>query len=335
MVSTKLRFTFARPDPDPVQQSKVIQAALEMVKWGDTKGVTWATVDEHHATAFGWSPNPILEAGCFLAATSTIKVNVSCALGPLWHPIRMAEDIAFVDQMSGGRMSITVALGYREIEYAALGVDFKQRGVLADRLFETMLKAWTGEPFEHNGTTIRVTPVPLTRPHPPLAVGGAVKATAERAVRFGLRLDIPKYAPEIKEYYEQLCAEAGQEPQVRMASLDNLPSAFIHEDPDKAWAELGQHFAWEAVEYGTWATPGMGSVMHIPGVETIEEVRASGRYLIITPDDLVARLVEGGADAAMSLYPLCGGMPIEEGWKSLHLLTDVVIPQLRSRGLAE
>ena len=331
MVHSMLRFSFARPDPDPVEQSGVFRAALEMVRWADTQGVDSFTVDEHHVTGFGWSANPILEAGCFLAATSRMTAWVACVLGPLWNPIRLAEDIAIVDQLSGGRLMVTVGLGYRPIEYAAIDVDFERRGRLLDNVLETVLKAWSGAPFEYNGTTIAVTPVPLTKPTPHLSVGGAVRATARRAVRFGLPLDIPKPAPEIKAYYEQLCAESGVEPRVRMATLDNLPAVFVHEDPERAWAQLGQHFAWEAIEYGKWATSDMGSVMHLHGVQTLDEVRRSNTYLIISPDDLVDLLASRGPDATMNLYPLCGGMPIDEGWKSLHLLTDNVLPRLRAR----
>jgi alkanesulfonate monooxygenase SsuD/methylene tetrahydromethanopterin reductase-like flavin-dependent oxidoreductase (luciferase family) len=330
MPRTTLRFTFARPDPNPVDQSGMFKAALEMTRWADAHGVTYVTVDEHHITGFGWSPNPILEAACFLAATEEIRARVSCALGPLWNPIRLAEDIAVIDQLSGGRLIVTLALGYRPVEYAALGADFARRGELMDHAVDTILKAWTGEPFDYRGTTIAVTPLPLTKPHPPLAVGGAARATARRAVRFGLPLDIPAHAPEIKSYYEQLCAEAGCEPCVRMASVDQLPSAFIHEDPERAWAEIGHYLAWEAIEYGSWTTGGRRSVMHMDGVQTIDDVRRSGRYVIITPDDLINRLAAQGSRAAVSLHLLCGGLPVDEAWKSLHLLTDYVLPQLRS-----
>ncbi len=334
VVTTKIRFTFARPDPDPMEQSNAIQAALEMVRWADAKGVSCVRIDEHHATDFGWSANPIMEGGCFLAATSHIEVSVPI-LAPLWNPIRLAEDIAWVDQLSRGRLSVTVALGYRPLEYLALGVDFHRRGELADELLETVLKAWSGERFERNGAEIRVTPVPFTKPHPPLAVGGAAKATARRAVRFRLPLDIPRQAPDLKEYYEQLCSVAGLEPNVRMASLDNLPATFLHEDPDRAWGELGKHFAWEATTYGQWTTADMGSIMHVAGLEGVDEVRASGRYVIMTPDDLVDHLAAHGAESEVTLHPLCGGMPVEEAWKSVHLLTDDVIPKLRARGIAK
>jgi alkanesulfonate monooxygenase SsuD/methylene tetrahydromethanopterin reductase-like flavin-dependent oxidoreductase (luciferase family) len=327
-VTGVLRFTFALPDPDPVQQSEVFRAALEMVKWGDSRGVGVVTLDEHHVTGYGWSPNPILEAGCMLAATSSLTAIVQCALGPLWNPIRLAEDIAVIDQMSRGRLVTMVGLGYRPEEYAAMGVDFAQRGRLMDHLIDTLLKAWTGDPFDYNGTTVQVSPIPLTRPHPMLWIGGSVKASARRAVRFRLPFNVPDHLPELKAYYEEQCAAEGIRPVFQMPSADEPPTVFLHEDPDRAWNELGSHFLWEAVHYGAWATPDMKSVMHIPGVRTLEEVRKSGRYLILTPDELVDRLRARGGRGFVALYPLCGGMPIDEGWRSLHLLTDQVLPRL-------
>lgn len=100
------------------------------------------SVDEHHATGHGWSSNPILAAGMFLARTSTLIASVDCALGPLWNPVRLAEDIALVDNMSRGRLFTTVGLGYREIEYHSLGVDFNERGRLMDELLTKMLSTW-------------------------------------------------------------------------------------------------------------------------------------------------------------------------------------------------
>ena len=93
-----------------------------------------------------------------------------------------------------------------------MGVDFSRRGLLMDELLDTVLKAWTGEPFERNGMTVRVTPRPLTKPHPMLSVGGSVKATARRAVRFRLPLNIPDYMPDLKEYYDGPVPGRGHNP---------------------------------------------------------------------------------------------------------------------------
>ena len=67
MPNSQLRFTFAVPDADPVKQSGVLRAALDMAHWGDQHGVDGVSLDEHHATGFGWSSNPILEGGMILA----------------------------------------------------------------------------------------------------------------------------------------------------------------------------------------------------------------------------------------------------------------------------
>ncbi len=155
----------------PRTQGELIRAAVELAQWGESRGIVTVSVDEHHATGHGWSCNPILAAGMFLAGTSTLIASVDCALGPLWNPVRLAEDIALVDNMSRGRLHTTVGLGYRASEYDALGLDFSQRGPLMDSLIERMLSVWS-----EIGS--------YTRPHPPLYVGGGARVTARRAARF-------------------------------------------------------------------------------------------------------------------------------------------------------
>lgn len=108
---TVLRFNFASPHGDPRTQSTLLSAALELAQWGESHGITSVSVDEHHATGHGWSCNPIMAAAMFLARTSTMIASVDCALGPLWNPVRLAEDIALVDNMSRGRLHTTVGLG--------------------------------------------------------------------------------------------------------------------------------------------------------------------------------------------------------------------------------
>ena len=144
MLLTVLRFNFASPQGEPRTQSELIRAALELAQWGESHGITSVSVDEHHATGHGWSCNPIMAAAMFLARTTTLIASVDCALGPLWNPVRLAEDIALVDNMSRGRLHTTVGLGYRTVEYDSLGADFSQRGRLMDSLVERMLSVWAG-----------------------------------------------------------------------------------------------------------------------------------------------------------------------------------------------
>jgi alkanesulfonate monooxygenase SsuD/methylene tetrahydromethanopterin reductase-like flavin-dependent oxidoreductase (luciferase family) len=328
MTQAVLRFNFASPNGEPTAQREMVTAALELVQWGDTRGLSAVSIDEHHVTGHGWSSNPIMTASVFLARTANVYASIDCALGPLWNPIRLAEDIAFVDAMSGGRMLTTVGLGYRPVEYDALGADFGQRGALIDRLLETMLKAWSAKAMVESDPDSRTGGGTWTQPHPPLFVGGGVRATARRAAHFGLGLSLPDHLPDIAQYYTDLCADAGVEPVVIMPARVNRGMIFLHEDPDEAWAELGERILWEAVTYGGWSRGVAHSSMHLPGVQTLDEVKASGRYRFLTPEQLVAEVRDCVDYGPIILHPLVGGMPAEEAWKSVQLLTDKVLPQL-------
>ena len=81
---------------------------------------------------------------------------------PLYDPIRLAEDMVVLDIISGGRVSYVMAVGYRPEEFEHHGVDFARRGRLVDEQLALLLRAKTGEPFEHDGRRIHVTPAPVT-----------------------------------------------------------------------------------------------------------------------------------------------------------------------------
>jgi alkanesulfonate monooxygenase SsuD/methylene tetrahydromethanopterin reductase-like flavin-dependent oxidoreductase (luciferase family) len=318
-----LRFNFAAPQDNPAERRNRIQAALELSAWSESRGVTAVSFDEHHQSGHGWSCNPILTAGVFLARTATLVASVDCTLGPLWHPVRLAEDIAMVDTIGGGRLIVTIGLGYRPAEYELFGASFAHRGETMDKVLETLTGLWSSPDF---------TPGPLTRPHPTVFVGGSVRATARRAAKYGLPLNVPSYRPDLADYYRELCAEAGHTPFVVMQPPRSRGMVFLHEDPDRAWAELGEHYLWEARVYAGWADGQVHSFMHgTEAMNTVDDVKAAGRYRFMTPDELIADVQANPLDHVV-LHPLVGAMPIDEAWKSVQLLTDRVIPAIRPSG---
>ena len=321
MTMSILRFNFAAPRDEPAARRDRIQAALELSSWSETRGVSAVSIDEHHESGHGWSCNPILTAAVFLARTTRLIASVDCAIGPLWHPVRLAEDITLVDTISGGRLIVTIGIGYRPVEYEMFGTPFDQRGRLMDQLLERITSLWSSSTF---------TPGPLTRPHPTVFVGGSVRATAKRAARFGLPLNLPSHLPELADYYRELCAELGHPPVVVMPAERSRGMVFLHEDPDRAWAELGEHYLWEALVYSGWGAGEVHSFMHgSETIETVDDVRAAGRYRFMTPEELVADVHDNPRDPVV-LHPLVGAMPIDEAWKSVQLLADKVLPALRS-----
>lgn len=211
MPFTVVRFNLVDPHATPESLSERYRAAVRMAAHADRHGVDTVQTEEHHGVENNWLPSPFAFAGAVFGATERIAVTVSAIIGPLHDPLRLAEDIAVLDLLSGGRLVTVAGIGYRPEEYEERGVDWGRRGKLQDLLLETLLTAWTGEPFTYRGRTVRVTPRPFTQPHPMLLVGGSSRAAARRAARLGLPFFPSAHLPELETYYRERCAEYGTE----------------------------------------------------------------------------------------------------------------------------
>ena len=327
MALAVIRFDLRTPGMAPKEAQRSYAAALDMAAWADEKGFDMLVLSEHHGADDGYLPSPLVLAGAMAGRTRRIPMNVAALLVPLHDPIRLAEDLAVLDLASGGRISIVVGLGYRPIEYEMFDRDWSRRGKLLDECLETMLKAWTGEPFEHNGVTVRVTPRPLQQPHPMLFVGGSGPAAAKRAARFGFGFFPPVGDESLVELYYAECERLGKPP--GFVALPKGPgSVFVSDDPDKAWADIGPHLLHDAMTYNSWQTDDIRS--HVKsGARTLEELRAEGVYQILTPDECIALVDELGPMGAFTHHPLCGGTPPDKAWESLELFADKVLPHIR------
>src|SRR3954470_18677053 len=321
MPVTVVRFNLVEPGATPASLSARYRAALDMAAYADEHGITTVQTEEHHGADNNWLPSPFAFAGAVFGATRTIAVTVSAVIGPLHDPLRLAEEIAVLDLLSGGRLVTVAGIGYRPEEYALFDVDWKRGGRLQDELLETLLKAWTGEEFEYRGRTVRITPRPFTDPHPLLLVGGSSKAAARRAARLGLPFFPSAHLPDLEDYYRERLAEYGTEGWTMMPAAET-PLLHIAEDPDRAWARCGEHFLHEARTSASWQSGDIRSAVR-SSATTVDDLRAEGVYRILTPEQCVDLNLDN-----LVLHPLAGGMPLEEGWRSLRLFTERVLPAL-------
>jgi alkanesulfonate monooxygenase SsuD/methylene tetrahydromethanopterin reductase-like flavin-dependent oxidoreductase (luciferase family) len=322
-----LRFDLRAPAFSPAPAEALYAAALDMAQYADEHGLDSLTVSEHHGTEDGFLPSPLVLAAAFAGRTRRIRIGISALLAPLYDPVRLAEDLAVLDLASRGRVATTLGLGYRPEEYAALGRDFAGRGRLFDACIETLLTAWRGEPFAWQGRTVRVTPRPLTQPHPLLLVGGQSRAAARRAARFGLPFQPASNDPDVIALYQRECARLG------VANPLVLPPGsgemiWVSRDPEKSWRELGPHLLHDARTYASWQPASQtGSVVHSRAT-SVEALRAEGIYRVLTPDECVARARAQGPLAVFVLFPLCGGTPPDLAWEGLRLYAEEVLPRI-------
>ncbi|MEZ5140137.1 MAG: LLM class flavin-dependent oxidoreductase [Acidimicrobiales bacterium] len=306
--------------------TELYPAALEMAAWAESRGAVAAVVSEHHTMADGYLPSPLILATAMAARTSTLAIVTAALVLPLYDPIRLAEDLVVLDVLSGGRASHVLAVGYRPEEYEHLGVDFAERGRIADSHLSLLLRAKAGEPFVHEGRRIHVTPAPVTPGGPAVMWGGGSPPAARRAGRHGLDFFAQGGGPELQAVYEEAARAHGHEPGMCMIpSTDSATTVFVAHDVDAAWDELGPHLLHDAVSYSA-LNPGSTATASISHATTVDELRAEDRtHRILTVDQAVATIAGG---APLALQPLVGGLPPAVAWRYLRVVTDDVMAAL-------
>jgi alkanesulfonate monooxygenase SsuD/methylene tetrahydromethanopterin reductase-like flavin-dependent oxidoreductase (luciferase family) len=319
-----VRYDMRCPEWSPMSPGELYATALEQATFVDQTGLGAVVLSEHHGSPDGYLPSPLVLASGLAAVTKDAHISIAAVLATLYDPVRLAEDIAVLDLVSGGRISITLGLGYRPEEFAMLGIPWEGRGRRLDECIEVLLRAWSGERFEWDGRTVEVRPLPLQKPHPLIFVGGSSAIAARRAARFGLPFLPTIGDPELTAAYNAECERLGKDP---VFALEPQGPAMVHvaEDPERAWAEVGRHLLHDAQVYDSWQPPGQRTMVTGGNSDTVENLRADGRYRIVTPEDCAALVREHGS---VVLHPMVGGMPPEPSWTSLHLVADKVRPLL-------
>jgi alkanesulfonate monooxygenase SsuD/methylene tetrahydromethanopterin reductase-like flavin-dependent oxidoreductase (luciferase family) len=321
-----LRFDMRAPGWGP-PPAALYAAVPEMCAWAEGHGGIAAVFCEHHGSEDGYLPSPFLLAAAAAARTQRLALSLILIL-PFYEPVRLAEDMAVLDILSGGRTSYILALGYRAEEFEQFGVALKDRGRLADEKLGLLRRLLAGETVIQDGRRIAVTPRPQTAGGPGVMWGGGSVAAARRAGRYGLGLMANANVPGMQEAYEAACREHGHQPGPLFLPDRDTPSVvFVADDVDHAWSELGEHLLHDAKTYAAW-NPGNETSAGFSHVTTIAELReAAASHVIMSVPEAISRVRAG---QILNLAPLCGGLPPEVAWPYLKRVGDVVLPEALS-----
>ena len=321
-----MRFDLRNPAFAGISTGERYAAALDMVEWADERGFVMIVLSEHHGSEDGYLPSALPLAAAVAARTKQARIMIAAVVSSFHHPLKLAEDVAVVDAISGGRLDMVVTNGYVGSEFAMFGVPLSERAARTTETLKTLQAAAKGEPFEFRGETVRVTPRPVTPSGPPLMLGGSTVPAARRAARFGVGFLPP--SQEIWEAYRSGCIEFGHPDPGDWLGGD---TSFIHlaEDVERGWEQIGPYAMHESNCYGEWMLEsGIGGAGGYTTFETVEQLRASGQYRVLTPEQLVAELKAGGPFASAMMHPMMGGIPPAVAWESLELLETQVMPAL-------
>lgn len=234
---------------------------LDMVRLAETLGFDSAWVSEHHGSSDGYMPSLLTTLGAFAGITNRIKLGTGVVLTPFHDPLRLAEDAATVDLLSGGRLILGLGLGWREEEFRMFGRRVAERAGRTAETVEVLRKAWTGERFSFDGRflsfdRVKITPAPERGAGKsiPIFLGGAVEASIRRAGRLGdgyirSRGGDLDQARRHLHLAEEGARAAGKDPtKLAFAQLQN---AFVWDDGD-AWDVAKEAVAHQLGTYGGW-----------------------------------------------------------------------------------
>ncbi len=339
--SNKLKFgiayDFRNPEPWSRPFDKLYSEILDQIVYAEELGYDYVWLTEHHFVEDAYSPSIIPIAAAIASRTKKIRIASGIALLPFYNPVRLAEDCATVDIISGGRFELGVSVGYRVGEFKGFSIPLGERKGRTDEALDIIRRLWEGERVTHKSKyfefdDVEIFPKPLQKPRIPIWVGGFVRASLRRAAIYGdgylgggagvLETLYPIYVEELKK--------AGKP--VEDAKLADLfPWLIASEDPEKTWNEAADHVMYQVNKYAEWfreaKIPGVWNI-----IEKREQLKQTGALQVAEPEGCVKIIKEYVKKAPVTHFWTCAIPPgLSPGWVEPHLklFAEKVIPAFR------
>src|SRR5256712_2284020 len=173
----------------PIEGGTYYKEALEEVTLAEELGFDSVWMEEHHSVTNHYWPSPLTVLAGFATRTSRVMLGTDILVAAFHHPVRLAEDVALLDVMSDGRVTLGIAIGYKPDEFALYGVELEKRGARFQEQLAIMKGLWTEGRVSLQGRyyTVegRLEPKPVQQPHPPVWIRGRCEVTLKRAATLG------------------------------------------------------------------------------------------------------------------------------------------------------
>lgn len=314
------------------------RTVIDGVQLAERVGFDACWVNDHQATeSENYWPAPLTRLAAIGAATESMELVTSILVLPLYHPLHVAQQAAMVDQISGGRLSLGVGLGYVPKEFAAFGVDMDDRAgrfVEGLRFLDSFLSSEGPISFDCPFWSVedwQPLPQSVQTPRPPLWVGGWGPKAIARSVKFG-----DAWLPGVVADNEAVAERKGRQRELLeerdgewgAISHPLMRDAIIAETHEEA-VERGRLYLYKSYrqEYGTddWAHP----LLSNDDVDDFESL-AEDRFLVGTPDQVAAQIEsirERMPVDHLSVRLHHSGMPDDVFLDQIELFGEEVVPQ--------
>ena len=205
--------------PSARSSQEIYSRALDVAQAAEGLGFRNIWLAEHHFSTYGYLARPAQLATFIAAKTERLRVGTAVIVVPLHHPLVIAEEIATLDLLAGGRVDIGLGRGYQHYEFERLGLELDSARARWEESVDIILKAYSGEPFTYDGKLFKIPettifPQPVQKPHPPIWVTAQSPESIEATVRRGFNVltggfGVPiERMAEFRRLFDRLVAEA-------------------------------------------------------------------------------------------------------------------------------
>lgn len=319
---------FSVMDFHPDRQGSIARfygEVIELAVAAEQYGYDSVWVAEHHFANYGVCPAPSVLLAAIAQKTERIRVGPAVCVLPFHDPVKVAEEYAVLDVVSGGRLDFGVGRGYLAHEYAGHMIDREESQARFDEALHVIKLAWTGQAFDYAGRYYRypritLNTLPVQRPGPPIAIAALSPATYARLGERGYRLlSVPYILPRLETLGELLAGYATAKAAAPHDGLQATVALHVHVAPTQREAEQ------RAYPYLTryCATRAVGNT------KTFEQLMAQRLVAVGDPEhvaDIMRQLASYGVDRVLCLLNF-GGMPPALVLDSLTLMAREVAPR--------
>jgi probable F420-dependent oxidoreductase len=305
---------------------------FEEIEESERLGFTGVWLSEHHFVDDGYLPSPLVVAAAIAARTRRLTIGTNVLLLPMHHPLRVAEDGAVVQLISGGRFVLGVGQGYVQHEFEALGFDRKYRPSLLEEGIEVIKHAWEEGRTGYEGKRWRLDDLPFEpRPEkrPPIYVGAFADPAIDRAVRLADGFLASTGGGALADTYRRVreaLARHGRDDEDFPFIASGV--VYVHEDPERALADVAPAISYQRSRYAEWGTD-----RDRPRPEPIRpEDLPWERYLVGSPDEVAEGLIRLHQEAPYDHYCFWGRLPgitHEQALANALLFASEVMPKVR------